>query len=343
MPIPVVLFRPSSRSCSTSSPDPYAYLLSQPSPASCSPSYASYFVPIFHTGFVQEDALVEILQNGASQWSGVVITSQRAVDAWGQAAERVTVGETGRGKGKAVRKGEYPAVLLSGMRDLLTASVEQSAVSYVDKDAADASSLSWDAMPFFSVGSSTTQALLALPTSLSPSLLPDPHLIYGSDQAGNASALATIIISHFAASVTPTTQPTKPLLYLTGDKNSPVLGQSLASASPPLPVIQQQVYETILHPAFESTVDGLLDELSPREEQGKQRPWMVLFSPSAIPLVLGVLRRRGLMEAVRFAAIGPTTRDALIEIEGIVADEIVAAAKPSAGSLVEALRNMDGL
>lgn len=112
-PTPVILFRPSTRSCSTSTPDPYAHLLSQPSPRSLSkqPSYQPVFLPVFETTFDHEHELETILRQGGHLWGGVVVTSQRAVEAWEQAVASVQrtswplenneAGSKDKGKGKA--------------------------------------------------------------------------------------------------------------------------------------------------------------------------------------------------------------------------------------------------
>ena len=103
-PIPVILLRPSSRSCSTSAPDPYAHLLSQPSSSHrSSPSYAPFFVPVLDTEYVNEDQLSKLIRDGPDAWSGVVITSQRAVDAWARAADKLNAHPPtdSKGKGKA--------------------------------------------------------------------------------------------------------------------------------------------------------------------------------------------------------------------------------------------------
>lgn len=107
-PIPVILLKESSRSCSANTPDPYAYLLSRPSSGSSKPSYAPYYVPVFETGFSNETELDSLLSQGGDRWRGVIISSQRAVEAWKSSALRVgkawesdeALQNQGKGKGK---------------------------------------------------------------------------------------------------------------------------------------------------------------------------------------------------------------------------------------------------
>jgi hypothetical protein len=115
-PIPAVLLRPSSRSCSTSSPDPYAYLLSQPPTQfpSKQPSYQPYFQPLFETAFDNESELEGIIWSGGEPWGGVVVTSQRAVEAWEKAARKVAEGG-GKGKRRESSRDSGEDDLVDGM------------------------------------------------------------------------------------------------------------------------------------------------------------------------------------------------------------------------------------
>lgn len=352
-PIPVILLRPNSRSCSTSAPDPYAHLLSQPSSSSrSSPSYAPYFVPVLDTEFVDEEGLQEIIREGPERWGGVVVTSQRAVEAWERAGE-VVEGEgavagaaTKKGKGKAreVEGRHLGFFRLRRRRPKLTARV----LSHPAPSSSLASS--WASLPIFSIGASTTNSLLSLP----PFVRPPAELIFSPSNAGNTPSLADLIASHLHSS--PSSLPSKPLLYLTGDKNSPLLSQLLLAASPPITLVPHQTYLTSPLPSFIPTFTSLLASVFKAESPCPSRerdcvPWVVLFSPSAVELAMPVLRSAGegadALSRVRFAVIGPTTGEALrkeLDMDGALeGTEVVEAARPGAGGLVEVLRRRDRL
>lgn len=110
-PIPVVLLKPSSRSCSTSAPDPYAHLLSAPSSSSRQPSYSAAFLEVFQTELV-DDELERMLREGPGRWRGVVVSSQRSVEGWASAGGRVSslnpAESTGKGKGRSLESEDHP-------------------------------------------------------------------------------------------------------------------------------------------------------------------------------------------------------------------------------------------
>jgi hypothetical protein len=107
-PIPVVLLKSSSRSCSTSTPDPYAHLLSQPASTSRAPSYSPAFLEVFETTLIDDGALESVLLAGSQRWRGVVVSSGRSVEAWRLAGEQLGAAHgshtAGKGKGRAVEE-----------------------------------------------------------------------------------------------------------------------------------------------------------------------------------------------------------------------------------------------
>lgn len=200
----------------------------------------------------------------------------------------------------------------------------------------------WSRIPFFSIGPSTTTGLLALEQTIPSRLCPSESSVVGTDSAGNTPALARVILDHFAGAAASDDRDDggRPLLYLTGDKNSTVLAETLASHTPPLALVPLQVYSTSASPAFASSFSALLSAL-PIDV----RPWLVIFSPSALPLLLPILRARpeGLAHW-RFALIGPTTESAWVsETADDPGLEWIVAPKPTASALVSALRTKDGL
>jgi hypothetical protein len=100
-PIPVVLLKSSSRSCSTSTPDPYAHLLSQPASTSRAPSYSPAFLEVFETTLIDDGALESVLLAGSQRWRGVVVSRRLAGEQLGAAHGSHTAG---KGKGRAVEE-----------------------------------------------------------------------------------------------------------------------------------------------------------------------------------------------------------------------------------------------
>jgi uroporphyrinogen-III synthase len=202
----------------------------------------------------------------------------------------------------------------------------------------------WSDIPFFSIGPSTTTGLLALAGTIPSRFCPAESSVVGTDTAGNTPALARVILDHFTAAAAGDEdgEDNRPLLYLTGDKNSSVLEETLAARSPPLPLEPLQVYATKPTAGFANSFDLLLTALP----TDGSRPWIAIFSPSALPLILPVLRARpeGLGRW-RFALIGPTTeqawREQTTQDDGPL--DWLVAPKPTAGALVNALRTKDGL
>ncbi|CED83931.1 Uroporphyrinogen III synthase UROS/HEM4 [Phaffia rhodozyma] len=344
-PIPVILLRESTRSCSSNTPDPYAYLLSQPSSNSSQPSYTPFFLPVFETVFSNESALDQIVEQGGDKWRGVIVTSQRSVDAWESSANRViklSAEKSGNVKGK---------------------------MNSVEDESATQSN--WLSTPFFTVGPSTARALADLGRTIPSCLRPSATNIVGGDSAGNSPALAQIIAEYVAlpspnlssSSSTSSSQRSppllisedlslpiqdnRPLLYLTGDKNSTVLATHLSMQTPPVDVQPLDVYQTIPSPTYPARCSNLLAQLfrSDMQVSLSQKPWIVMFSPSTIPLIVQELEAKGLTSQFRYAAIGPTTKDAMKKEPALksVWEDIVASTKPTAGDLISVLRRKDGL
>lgn len=167
---------------------------------------------------------------------------------------------------------------------------------------------------------------------------PAESAVVGTDTAGNTPALARVILAYFAAF---SGEDDRQLLYLTGDKNSSVLEETLGARSPPISLEPLQVYATTPAAGFADSLGALLSALPAESE----RPWIVIFSPSALPLLLPVLRaRQEGLDHWRYALIGPTTEQAWVEqtaTDGRL--DFLVSPKPTAGALISALRKRDGL
>lgn len=181
----------------------------------------------------------------------------------------------------------------------------------------------------------------------------------GTDTAGNTPALARVIADYFSREEEEEADDDRPLLYLTGDKNSTVLEELLQEATSAIQVVPLQVYATSAAPSFDPSFRSLFSslvpprppattpsELTPSDPGAGAKPWLVLFSPSAIPLVLPLLREHdpSAITRLRFALIGPTTASAFERaVEGEEGVEWVMSPRPTAGELVRVLRDRDGL
>ncbi|EPQ26328.1 uncharacterized protein PFL1_05977 [Pseudozyma flocculosa PF-1] len=211
--------------------------------------------PILSHDLVNTDALADRLLKGhpdphdptsRTPYRGVIVTSQRAVEAYVAAGQRA-----------------YQSLRSQG------------------RSTSDSPTL-WTRIPFFAVGPATATALRNVP--LAPWLR--PRLVMGGEATGTGEALANYVIRHFSSpslidhtaardpmasvvpqplaasgvaassssssspssssATAPAPQP-EPILYLVGDKNAPTIPTLLSSPPPPsqpIPFEELQVYET---------------------------------------------------------------------------------------------------
>ncbi|PWN39611.1 hypothetical protein IE81DRAFT_15494 [Ceraceosorus guamensis] len=179
-------------------------------------------------------------QSGAHEkYRGVIVTSQRAVDAWAEAAKQVAQ-EMQQGK--------------------------------------QAPSTTWNRVPFFAVGPATASALRQLAPSLPLPLRPSLVMGGGATGTGEALANYVIRHfggDPFAppapnrSDLEVTSQP--PILVLVGDKNAPTIPDKLRGAA--LNYEVQQVYETCLDDDFEERCTDLARTLPATSSRpGSRRP-----------------------------------------------------------------------
>ncbi|KIS67622.1 uncharacterized protein UMAG_04126 [Mycosarcoma maydis] len=214
--------------------------------------------PILTHKFVNQDLFVDRLLHGsrthdtdtASPYRGMIVTSQRAVEAYISAG--VKAQETLRSKNKTSSSSPTP----------------------------------WNRVPFFAVGPATSSALRNVP--LAPWLR--PRLVMGGEATGTGEALARYVVRHFSSpsilvqnSVLLPAEQTPPLLYLVGDKNASTVPDMLSQASPPagpIPFEELQVYETAPDEHFAEGCEVLARTLpsvvsrppSRRPSHGSRRP-----------------------------------------------------------------------
>ncbi|GAA6024023.1 hypothetical protein JCM10207_004492 [Rhodosporidiobolus poonsookiae] len=270
--------------------------------AALSRSLAPHSLPILTTTLTHQHQLARAICTLEQEYSGVVVTSARSVDAWAAAAASLSP----------------PSPPSSPTRTRTRTRI-----------------------PFFVVGHGTRTALLE---RLDPPHRPIEEDVLGAEESGTGEALARFILDRFEADAQPGTADAgreggapKRLLYLTGDKNRDVL-PSLLSSSSTITLTPLQVYATAPVPTFPSDLAALLSALSTAPDRPAEEVWLALFSPSSAVALLSALRDDGAKPPpglrIRFAAIGPTTRDFLVG-EGV---EVHAVARtPDAEGLVKAI------
>ncbi|GAA5827748.1 hypothetical protein JCM11251_007653 [Rhodosporidiobolus azoricus] len=292
-----------------------------------------HLLPILSTSFTNFTRLAEVLAAGAEGYDGVVMTSARSAEAWAAAA----------------------------------ATLQPSSSNCPANGSASPKP------PFFVVGHGTRSALLErLPQEHRP---PQESVLGAEETGtGEALARFIIehfereVLVEKGCDGRP---PRRKLLYLTGDKNRDTLPSILAASSSPEIVLEPlQVYATSSDSSLSTALTTLLDSMDPSSTpitndssssdilneppHPPKTVYFALFSPSsALPLIthlrsLSLLPpypsslpstascpppRKGL--DLRFAAIGPTTRDYLVHDLGVEVHAM--AAKPDARSLTEAL------
>jgi uroporphyrinogen-III synthase len=291
--------------------DPYSKALAETG------QKAIFLAPLEHV-FVDPDRLAKIISQGPEGvFSGVVFTSQRAVDAWSSAA---------------------------------------SSIGNNNESSSDSSSSHrpWSPVPFFAVGPATAAAL-ASPTL--PSLCaPSPDNILGGESSGTGAALADFITSTMKTTVSSSSSSSSlPLLFIKGDKGGESIRQLESESG--LRVVSVETYATAPRLSFTADLSALLennnnnghgniDNIATKSSEDQLR-WIVFFSPSGAKAALPTLRKRNnrafqthahyharsdadVDELIRFAAIGPTTRDYLERIEHVIVHAVASAPEPAA-------------
>lgn len=184
--------------------------------------------PILAHKFLNQDEFVDRLLYGsrnksndtAGPYRGMIVTSQRAVEAYTSAG--VKAQDILRCKGKT----------------------------------SSSSPTQWNRVPFFAIGPATSSALRTVP--LAPWLR--PRLVMGGEATGTGETLARYVVRHFSSpsildqnSDLRSAEQAPPLLYLVGDKNASTIPDMLSQAEPPtgpIPFEELQVYETAPDPHF---------------------------------------------------------------------------------------------
>lgn len=300
--------------------------------------YELVHLPLLSTTFTNLDHLHVTIKTRASHYSGVIITSARAVQAWSRAA---------------------------------AASPSSNDDDHKDDDD------DWSSKPFFVVGTPTRDALLSLPPDARPTS-PSHVLGADSTHTGDRLAhfIVEYFTRRRDDTATEEEQEQRPLLWLVGDKNSDTIPTILAQHGHDTrvpPCDKLQVYATGLTYGFRAEFERVLERVAragrtgEREEQGEKQDnrspsprqvWIGLFSPSGAREVVPMLRDLGLLPSssssssppprstrlgrnlrVRLATIGSvTTRYLVEEQDGLKPD--AEAVTPDAPGLEQAIRRV---
>lgn len=182
-----------------------------------------------------------------------------------------------------------------------------------------------------------------------------------SEVTGCAEFLGPFIVSDLRTRFTETGAPSaKPLLVLTGDKNSPELTDILRRDG--IAYEELEVYRTCPRPDIRQRLSGLMGNLlvDAGETSRPVTVWLAFFSPSSAGAVLSASASSTSSDArqsrwyehlaqaqndhgkrldFRIAAIGKTTR-LYLQQQGF--DRVVQAERPNAESLARAIADGDG-
>jgi uroporphyrinogen-III synthase len=193
-----------------------------------------------------------------------------------------------------------------------------------------------ESLPIYVVGPATARSLR---------LLNLPCQILG-DETGNGEALAHYMLEHHTKASNDT-KPRPGLLFPVGEQRRDIIPKTLMDSSLPsnkrIDVEELTVYETGVMESFRDHFSDLLE----RRPKNRKSLWVIVFSPTGCKVMLEVL---GMLDAdggkaklgtkpaakdIRIAAIGPTTRNYLINEFSYEPD--VCAPKPTAEALGEAI------
>ncbi|KAF7316902.1 Uroporphyrinogen-III synthase [Mycena chlorophos] len=186
----------------------------------------------------------------------------------------------------------------------------------------------WRTTPFYVVGQSSASRLNEIHSSY-PDSPYAPQDIRG-ESTGTSEQLANFILTDLSP------PPSRPLLYLTGDKNRDRLPEILRVGG--LALLPIQVYETQGSSTFSRDLKAVLET-----NQNSSPWWIVFFAPSAAKFVLPFLQEhfdmatqpRGSLRTARVAAIGPTTSKFLEQELHVSVDAV--SAKPTPANLLDAI------
>lgn len=319
--------------------------------------YVPHFLQLLQFSFVNSPQLESTLQHNYSNYSGLIITSPRIIE--------------------AIRK------LISSPHDDINP-------SHTISDRADPPSTintcntttpttrrqlllrEWRNKPIFCLGKETPLSIMEEfelldresnnSNSNSDSNRNSTNNIHGKDQCSSATELANYIIEYFHSSSTTSTANIKPLLFLCGNRRRDDLPNLLHQHNIPLQemiVYQTEYYNTSLGSESSNPPEDLSHLVNPPIEPS----WIVFFSPSGVEALEETILLRSSIDnnnnnnnnrinlykewfkTVKIGAIGQTTASAIREIFGFDHSSSstssciphAIATKPNAISLMEAI------
>ncbi|OCK83009.1 uroporphyrinogen-III synthase-like protein [Lepidopterella palustris CBS 459.81] len=198
-------------------------------------------------------------------------------------------------------------------------------------------------LPLYVVGPATARGLRALN-------LECPIL---GEESGNGEALAAFMLDHYNSLYTGSVDkgcPKLPLLFLVGEKRRDIIPKTLDSIElrpeRRSKVDELVIYETGEMQSFKSQFSSIWRH---NVEQGVEKQWVVVFSPTGCKAMLeslGLLDETGKAKAdaksrnIQTVTIGPTTRDYLQNEFGFIPD--VSASTPSPEGIGAAMMSFNG-
>ncbi|RPD53618.1 tetrapyrrole biosynthesis, uroporphyrinogen III synthase [Lentinus tigrinus ALCF2SS1-6] len=287
--------------------------------------YRAVSIPVLETVHTNVEKLATIVRRAGRieqqardvqdrRYTGVIVTSGRACEAWRHVVEQLAWEDKGGHEGAGV-------------------GTER-----------------WSTIPFYTVGQATASALSAIHDAF-PSSPYTPKDIRGATESGNSEKLAHFIVADLSSA--PSGSKGRRLLYLTGDKNRDTLPSILKDAGIELDNLQVYAtqgssrFEDDLMNALEGVqaLDADYDEhwwivyFAPSSAQhvspilSKHFDMPAAEKPDA--------QNAGTLRRARLAAIGPTT-SAYLESELHLRVDVVAA-QPNPDALVEGIASFDGI
>lgn len=292
--------------------DPYSTLLSER-------SYLTHFIPVLSHRIDPDNAqqLASLLANPIplASYGGLVITSQRAVEALDHTLQEISAREKDNRTGIRNRWAESTKVVY--------------VVGPATGDAVER--LKVDRFPRWKVegqGSGNGEALAA-------------HILEHYDE-GWGGSITTLVDQH---TMSKPRGRRKPLLFLVGEQRRDIIPKTLMSLSLPdderIEVEEMICYSTQERAQFEQDFAEVLKATESDDER-----WAVVFSPTGCEAMLRALgwlepgaatEDERVRKRVRIACIGPTTKKFLLEKFGFEVD--ACASKPSPEGVKDAVEN----
>ncbi|KAG9303468.1 hypothetical protein G9A89_013795 [Geosiphon pyriformis] len=243
-------------------------------------NYQPFFLPVLSSTFVNIEELTRLLKNEPQKskiW-GIVVTSQRAVEALSEAWKQL-----GTGLSKDIREAWKNIPFFT-----------------VGNVTAEAVTRNLGYKPLGAKESGTANALADHIVSFYENQL--QKNLQGSNDSNNRISVVNSTSGSTISSLS--------LLFLVGDKRRDTLPQKLVKSG--INLRELLVYQTNGRPNFSQELENFFEY-----ECNSKVDWIVFFSPSGVDVALDPLKNKSFWSHVKIATIGPTTRDYLTEKKGV--------------------------